>query len=102
MIGQLPFLVSGFKTICPLQRLLIKLSLIGNHTFNYIGTIASHQGRQTALGSHTEDGHEMGARPAEGAHIINDGEEDRDDRIVLIALLAALRKQKVDFKNKRT
>ena len=37
-----------------------------------------------------------------GAHIINDVEEDRDDRIVLIALLAALRKQKVDFKNKRT
>ena len=36
-----------------------------------------------------------------GAHIINDVEEDRDDRIVLIALFEALRKQKVDFKHNK-
>ena len=34
----------------------------------------------------------------DGAHIINDVEKDLDDRIVLIALFEALRKQKVNFK----
>ena len=35
--------------------------------------------------------------PLNGAHIINDVEKDLDDRIVLIALLEALRKQKISF-----
>ena len=36
-----------------------------------------------------------------GAHIINDVERDFDDGLVLIALLEALRKQKVDFKRNK-
>ena len=53
------------------------------------------QGRPNTLGSHTEVTKWALVLP-NGAHIINDVENELDDGLVLIALLAVLRKQKVN------